>query len=69
MKMAGAETPVNAQKVPARRRSLIDVGGEGTPGGGGTPPRSPPRSPRPRQGSWRQDRELLPLRWQLLSQR
>ena len=68
MKMAGAETPVNAQKVPARRRSLIGKGGEGTPGGG-RPPRSPPRSPRPRQGSWRQDRELLPLRWQVLSQR
>ena len=68
MKMTGVETPVNVQKAPARRRSLIDVGGEGA-SGGGRPPRSPQRSPRPRQGNWRQDRELLPLRWQLSSQR
>ena len=58
LKMAGVDTPVNTQKVPIRRRSLIEVGGEGG-SGGGKPPRIPQRSPKPRQGSWRQNRELL----------
>ena len=37
VKMAGVDTPVNTQKVPIRRRSLIEVGGEGGSGGGDLP--------------------------------